>query len=63
MKKIMFMVVAFVALCVASCGNKVNGESVEVAVDSVSVDSVNADTLVVDTVLVDSVAVDTVIAE
>jgi hypothetical protein len=56
MKKILFVVTAFVAVCFASCGNRTaNVESTdEVVTDSISVDS---------TVVVDSVAVDSLVVE
>ena len=40
MKKIMLVVVAFVGMCFASCGNKANGNAE--AVDSIVVDSIEA---------------------
>lgn len=58
MKKILFVIAAVVAMCVAtSCGNKAADATLEAGVDSLAVDSVEVvDTLVVDTVAVDSVA-------
>lgn len=55
MKKIMFVMMAIVAMSFASCGDKcANTQEVK---DSASVvtDSVNADSVVVDSVAVDSV--------
>lgn len=56
MKKILFVVAVFVAVCFASCGNRTaNVESTdEVVTDSISADS---------TVVIDGVAVDSLVAE
>lgn len=58
MKKILFLMVAFVAMSFAACGNQTDAAGVNDS-DSVAVDSVE----VFDSVAVDTVAVDTVLAE
>ena len=54
MKKILFVVMATVAMTFASCGNKTS----EVENDSVAVD-----TLVIDSTVIDSTTVDSVVTE
>lgn len=56
MKKILFAVIAVVAMGFASCGNQVSPSE---TVDSTAVDTV--DTVIADTI--DSIAVDTIVVE
>lgn len=58
MKKILFAMVAFVAISFTACGNKTQAAG-EVDSDSVVVDSFE----VVDTLVTDSLSIDTLLAE
>ena len=60
MKKLVFAMLAMVAMSFAACGNKAASCEVVDAADSVAVDTVVVDSLSADSAVVDTVAVDTV---